>query len=188
MNAFALRLGPDKTLRIAVVSTDDSRRLLLGKLIVDAGHLSVDVPHQADVVLADGDTPVTGIATIVIGGDDDSHAHAGSLPPDATPEQIDAAIRAVAAGLIVRRERERQSGFGELRQRATRVLLTPRELDMLSAIGAGLSNKAIARRFDISLHTVKFHVESLFRKLGARSRAEAVAKGLEGRVNETIEL
>jgi DNA-binding NarL/FixJ family response regulator len=67
------------------------------------------------------------------------------------------------------------------------VLLTPRELDVLTAIGTGLGNKAIARELGISLHTVKFHIESLFRKLGARTRAEAVAKGLERR-GETVEV
>jgi DNA-binding NarL/FixJ family response regulator len=46
----------------------------------------------------------------------------------------------------------------------------------------GLTNKAIARRLEISLHTVKFHVESLFRKLGARTRTEALAKAAERRV------
>jgi DNA-binding CsgD family transcriptional regulator len=73
-----------------------------------------------------------------------------------------------------------------LAERAAGVLLTPRELDVLAAIGAGSSNKAIARDLGISLHTVKFHIESLFRKLGARTRAEAVAKGLERR--QTVEL
>jgi DNA-binding NarL/FixJ family response regulator len=62
------------------------------------------------------------------------------------------------------------------------ALLTPRELEVLAAIGEGLTNKAIARRLDISLHTVKFHVESLFRKLGARTRTEALAKAAERRV------
>jgi DNA-binding CsgD family transcriptional regulator len=51
-----------------------------------------------------------------------------------------------------------------------------------------MTNKAIARRLDISLHTVKFHVESLFRKLGARTRTEAVAKASERRRRETIML
>jgi Bacterial regulatory proteins, luxR family len=54
--------------------------------------------------------------------------------------------------------------------------------------GCDRLNKAIARHLAISLHTVKFHVESLFRKLGARTRAEAVAKGLERRRAETIDL
>ena len=43
----------------------------------------------------------------------------------------------------------------------------------------GFTNKTIARQLDISLHTVKFHVESVFKKLGVRTRAEAVAKALE---------
>ena len=51
-------------------------------------------------------------------------------------------------------------------------LLTPRETEVLAAISEGFSNKEIARRLEISLHTVKFHIESLLRKLGARSRAE----------------
>jgi DNA-binding NarL/FixJ family response regulator len=53
---------------------------------------------------------------------------------------------------------------------------------VLGAIGDGLTNKAIARRLEISLHTVKFHVESLFRKLGARTRTDALAQAAERRV------
>jgi DNA-binding CsgD family transcriptional regulator len=52
----------------------------------------------------------------------------------------------------------------------------------------GMTNKSIARRLDISLHTVKFHVESVFRKLGTHNRTEAVAKALERRRQETIVL
>ena len=63
------------------------------------------------------------------------------------------------------------------------ALLTPRELEVLGAIGEGLTNKAIARKLGISLHTVKFHVESVFRKLGARTRTEALAKAAERRVD-----
>ena len=61
-------------------------------------------------------------------------------------------------------------------------------MEILSAISAGLSNKAIAKRLAISQHTVKFHIESLFKKLGVRTRAEAVAKGLERRREESVEL
>jgi DNA-binding NarL/FixJ family response regulator len=63
------------------------------------------------------------------------------------------------------------------------ALLTPREVEVLGAIGQGLTNKAIARKLGISLHTVKFHIESLFRKLGARPRTEALAKAAERRVD-----
>ena len=80
------------------------------------------------------------------------------------------------------------TGFGAMRETDARALLTPRELEVLAALAEGMTNKAIARRLNISLHTVKFHVESLFRKLGARTRTEAVAKASERRRYETITL
>ena len=73
------------------------------------------------------------------------------------------------------------AGFAPLAESDLGTLLTPREMEVLGAIGEGLTNKAIARRLGISLHTVKFHVESLFRKLGARTRTEALAKAAERR-------
>jgi len=51
-----------------------------------------------------------------------------------------------------------------------------------------MTNKLIARRLNISLHTVKFHIESLFRKLGVRTRTQALAKTSERRRIETVEL
>ena len=78
---------------------------------------------------------------------------------------------------------EDPAGFAAMKETEWRVLLTPREIEVLGAIGEGLTNKAVARRLDISLHTVKFHLESLFRKLGARTRTEAVAKASERRLD-----
>src|SRR5271157_3838169 len=54
--------------------------------------------------------------------------------------------------------------------------LTPRELDVLAALAEGASNKEIARKLAISVHTVKFHISSLFDKLDAEGRTEAVAQ------------
>lgn len=56
------------------------------------------------------------------------------------------------------------------------AVLTPREVQVLTAIADGASNKLIARRLGISFHTVKFHVASILAKLDADSRAEAVAE------------
>ena len=63
-------------------------------------------------------------------------------------------------------------------------LLTPREVEILALLGDGASNKAVARRLGISAHTVKFHLEAVFRKLGVTTRAEAVARGLRARLIE----
>jgi DNA-binding NarL/FixJ family response regulator len=55
------------------------------------------------------------------------------------------------------------------------VDLNDRERAVLSALAEGLSNKKIARRLCYSEQTVKFHLTSIYRKLGASSRTEAVA-------------
>jgi len=81
--------------------------------------------------------------------------------------------------LIVRAPDAIDAGFGAMRETDRHALLTPREIEVLAALAEGMTNKAIARRLNISLHTVKFHVESVFRKLGARTRTEAVAKASE---------
>lgn len=56
--------------------------------------------------------------------------------------------------------------------------LTPREREILGLLAAGDSNKTIAARLSISVHTVKYHVSSIFSKLGVTSRTEAVALAL----------
>ncbi|WP_077002032.1 response regulator transcription factor [Variovorax sp. KK3] len=53
--------------------------------------------------------------------------------------------------------------------------LTPRELEVLALVAEGASNKLIARRLGISMHTAKFHVGSLIDKLDATGRTDAVA-------------
>jgi predicted ATPase/DNA-binding CsgD family transcriptional regulator len=57
--------------------------------------------------------------------------------------------------------------------------LSARELEVLLLVTRGLSNKVIARELEVSPHTVKFHLTSVFNKLGCNSRAEAVRIGIE---------
>jgi DNA-binding CsgD family transcriptional regulator len=187
MSEAASQLAPTVRLRVAVQAADPLRRTALGKVVAEAGHIVVDVRDTADVVLADGDAPRSETRPVVtLGGAD--HDLPGVLSRHANASQIDAAIRAVAAGLIVRLPDAMEPGFGAMRETDGHALLTPRELEVLAALAEGMTNKAIARRLSISLHTVKFHVESLFRKLGARTRTEAVAKASERRRYETITL
>jgi NarL family two-component system response regulator YdfI len=56
--------------------------------------------------------------------------------------------------------------------------LTGREHDVLALVADGLSNRDIAARLTISEHTVKFHLASIFGKLGVSTRTEAVQRGL----------
>jgi DNA-binding CsgD family transcriptional regulator len=178
--AFAQRL------RVAVHADDPLRRAALCKVVAEAGHMVVGLQDEADIVLADGSRPPDEARSVVGLGIVDDRLR-GALPREADARQIDTAIRAVAAGLIVR-TLVRENGFGAMRESEGHALLTPRELEVLTALAEGMTNKAIARRLDISLHTVKFHVESLFRKLGARTRTEAVAKAAERRRSEIIML
>jgi DNA-binding NarL/FixJ family response regulator len=58
------------------------------------------------------------------------------------------------------------------------VPLSPRELEVLECVAAGLPNKVIARQLTLSPNTVKFHLQAAFDKLGVNSRAEAVAMAI----------
>jgi DNA-binding CsgD family transcriptional regulator len=187
MSNAASKSVPDERLRVVVSAEDLPRRSMLSAMVAEAGHLVVGGQHPADVVLVDGDLPRGETRPVVIlGGTDDRLS--GLLSRHATASQIDAALRAVAAGLIVRSPDAAEAGSGAMRERDAQALLTPREIEVLAALAEGMPNKAIARRLNISLHTVKFHLESLFRKLGARTRTEAVAKASERRPYETIAL
>ena len=58
------------------------------------------------------------------------------------------------------------------------VSLTPREMEVLALVAEGMANKEIGFRLGISAYTARFHVESIFRKLSAANRAEAVREGI----------
>jgi DNA-binding NarL/FixJ family response regulator len=107
----------------------------------------------------------------------------GMLPMDATLEELTAAIRALEVGLVVMypdwvaqpRVQRLSGGEGEKGVEP----LTERETEVLQLLTQGLSNKQIAVRLHISEHTVKFHVSSVYGKLGATNRAEAVRLGVQ---------
>jgi DNA-binding NarL/FixJ family response regulator len=102
----------------------------------------------------------------------------------ATSREIQAAVEAAANGMLVFHPdvAEHVAKTSNTPPRASSVSLgqhlSPRESEILNLLAAGLGNKEIAWRLKISDHTVKFHVTSIFNKLGASSRAEAVAIGI----------
>jgi DNA-binding NarL/FixJ family response regulator len=106
------------------------------------------------------------------------------VPMNAPASQLEAAVVAAAEGLIALPS---MAGERALAQRSVAEAinldsldepLTGREREVLEMLSRGLSNKLIARRLSISEHTVKFHVSSIYTKLGASSRTDAVSRGV----------
>jgi DNA-binding NarL/FixJ family response regulator len=104
----------------------------------------------------------------------------GVISREATPEEIESAIQAVNAGLVVITAGSLPDLLAELRPAAQALTepLSDRELEVLNLISEGQSNKLIAHSLGISEHTVKTHVASIFQKLGAGSRTEAVSHAI----------
>lgn len=109
----------------------------------------------------------------------------GILPTDSTAAEIQTALQAVFHGLVV----GPQALLGLSPARLTTMKeadslepvesLTPREVEVLQLLAHGLANKQIAQQLQISEHTVKFHISSIFAKLGAANRTEAVRSGVQ---------
>ncbi len=139
---------------------------------LDGGHppyaLLLVTDHQDDVALLSG-APLHGW---------------GALLPDASAEELQAAVHALAEGLVAGSPVLMQPRWGSgLALNAIPALeqdvpLTQREMEILRLLSRGLANKQIAETLKISPHTVKFHIGSIYQKLGATNRAEAVRLGL----------
>lgn len=157
-----------------------------------------DMIDQADVLLLADDAAVPEVARLldregragVLLMSDSDRALAllrgmplfgwGVAASDASPAELQAAVLAIAQGLVVLPSATAQR---MLTQRAADPQsepliepLTARELEVLELMGQGLPNKQIARTLQISEHTVKFHISAIFAKLGAASRTDAVGR------------
>lgn len=109
---------------------------------------------------------------------------AGYLLKDVPAREVVAAVRAVTQGesvlhpavteKVLRRFRGGQDGGPP-----PALQLTEREHQVLRAAATGRSNKEVANELDISPRTVQEHLRSIFRKLGAASRTEAVVTALQ---------
>jgi NarL family two-component system response regulator YdfI len=132
-----------------------------------------------------------GFADAIAGMREIDSAIRAVLPAWASEKEIHAAIEAVDAGLAVihpeilielgEEENERVAFIPEYSSRELPETLiqqlSPRESEILNLLADGFANKEIAWRLKISEHTVKFHITSIFNKLDASTRAEAVAIG-----------
>lgn len=111
----------------------------------------------------------------------------GVLPEDASPEELVAAVRALHEGLVAAPAEALEAllqahvlpGVSQAANGDAGDLLTDRESEVLHLLAQGMANKQIAQALKISPHTVKFHVSSIYTKLGATNRAEAVRLGYQ---------
>lgn len=102
----------------------------------------------------------------------------GCLPKTVTATELVEALQDVAAGDVVVPPTATAALLDQLRGEGVPITLSPRESDVLRGVAAGQTNKAIAIKLGISEHTVKFHLGGAMTKLGAASRAEAVASAI----------
>ncbi len=128
---------------------------------------------QAVILVADDVDPLAALRAGV----------AGVLPKSAELADLRIALDAAVRGLAVAPLRligphwdtaERFDGVDA----ANSISLTARELEVLALLAEGASNKEIARRLAISVHTAKFHVASILDKLDATGRTDAVAHAI----------
>jgi DNA-binding NarL/FixJ family response regulator len=175
--------GADPGPRVAFRLLDPLRERALRRLVATAAEPEADV---LVLELRNGEAvPAEAAAfdgALLVLSDDPVHAADPHLPGvlrrGAGERQVAAAVAALACGLTVRSPAPRDAPGFAPREAPARSPLTPREVEVLTLVGEGLSNKAIARRLGISAHTVKYHLEAIFAKFGVRSRAEAVTRGL----------
>jgi DNA-binding NarL/FixJ family response regulator len=138
--------------------------------------LSTGLSSPAIVVLTDAEDEAWAIDALKLGV-------RAILPRKAAIDEITAAVVAAGVGLVVLHP-DLMEDLLPPNEAPTSALptspmqaLTPREIEVLGMLALGLGNKTIAKQLGISEHTVKFHVSSIFSKLNASSRTEAVTLG-----------
>ncbi len=132
-----------------------------GKYILDQLRSRADAPR---VVIYTGAIGASVAAQVM------AHGGAAFVSKSEQPDFLLDTVAQVAAGRMV-------FPFLDVRQihQSPLTTLTRRELEVLSALAAGQTNKQIAAAQNVSPNTVKFHVKNLFEKLGVSNRSQAVA-------------
>ncbi|WP_330284577.1 response regulator transcription factor [Streptomyces sp. NBC_00588] len=190
--AMSAALRPDVVLMdIRLADTDDIdvvRRIARPQRLLPTAQ-----PALAEATQGTQGTPPR--VLVLASATDESHANAalragadGFLLTDASPAELTAAIRVVAAGDAVITPTLTRALIDTVRaEPAPRPLrrdagldnLTQRERDVLTAVASGWSNSEIALRLSIAPTTVKSHVSHILAKIGARARVQAVAFAYE---------
>jgi two-component system, NarL family, nitrate/nitrite response regulator NarL len=113
----------------------------------------------------------------------------GFVPKGFAPAAVLAAVNLILAGVTYlppapepQEGEEGEAANAAGAARASGVALTPRELEILRRLVAGLPNKAIANELDLAEVTVKLHVRRVLKKLGVRNRAAAVTAAIRAKL------
>jgi DNA-binding NarL/FixJ family response regulator len=144
----------------------------IGLILLDI-HLRGDDGFNALKVIGER-FPTT--ACIMISGDEQQSIAAravaagasGFIPKSFTADEMIGAIRKVLAGEVFVPATADLTSTGEANG------LTLRQLEVISMLGRGFSNKEIARALDVAERTVKAHVSAVFEALNVRNRTQAV--------------
>lgn len=131
-------------------------------------HLTAAAPRPRVIVLTAYDTEERVLGALKAGA-------AGYLLKGAGAAEIVQAIRAVAAGGSYLTPRVAARVVAQVNAPRRSGRLSDRERQVLRLVARGRSNKQIARDLGITERTVKFHMTSIFNKLGADNRAQAIA-------------
>jgi DNA-binding NarL/FixJ family response regulator len=173
-------------IRVQVAASSEALRSGLEAVVTGAPGLTL-APARGDVLLSalPRDELAPAPAIVLLGepgwtADLFRRGVRAILPPDASEQEIVAAIGAAGAGLAVLEPAELEALLG---QRESETVaepgpLTPREMEVLRMLADGTANKNIAWQLQISEHTVKFHVAQILAKLNAGTRTEAVTIGI----------
>jgi DNA-binding NarL/FixJ family response regulator len=133
--------------------------------------LRTQAPSAAVLALSESNGDARTLAALQAGA-------RGCLPKTATGAELLEAAQGVVEGETILPPAATAALLEQLRGEGPAETLSPREGEVLRHVAAGLTNKAIALKLGISEHTVKFHLGSAMSKLGAASRAEAVATAI----------
>jgi DNA-binding NarL/FixJ family response regulator len=103
----------------------------------------------------------------------------GYVLKDIVPDELAAAVRAVARGEVLIQPTLASRLFSRFGKQSRSETLTAREHDVLQLLARGLRNKEIAARLYVSERTVNFHLANIYQKLNVSGRTEALSKALE---------
>lgn len=101
----------------------------------------------------------------------------GYLPGDSPRSVVRKAVRAIASGEMWAERKAVSQAMKRLILKQLVQDLTAREADILRLITCGLSNRAIAARLCITHETVRWHIRSLYSKIGVQDRFSAMVYG-----------